>query len=324
MIKKHEGFTLIELLVVIAIIAILAAILFPVFQEAKEAAKRTKCLSNFNQTNKAIQEYTSDYDEKPVLKNWLPCTSSWCCANTPIGPNRSWPQLVMPYVTNWEVIRCPADPDATDQGLSIYPGCGNAGKTTYGNKEETQFAWATRTNHGYNSQYFSPMVIWADGKQGSAPISFSQVEAAGDCIMTLDSIWDRTSKGYPSGGGNWALDPPCRYFKDPASGATKDTFPLPGGISGFYWFGGWNPTADCAWNIFGGVFVFHQGKIMWTPCSNSTDHTWRHRNYGSVIVSFADSHNKLLRIDQIAQGCDVKNAWGGFIWDRDLYLWDLK
>jgi prepilin-type N-terminal cleavage/methylation domain-containing protein len=49
-----RAFTLIELLVVIAIIAILAAILFPVFAQAKEAAKRTQCLSNTKQTATAV------------------------------------------------------------------------------------------------------------------------------------------------------------------------------------------------------------------------------------------------------------------------------
>lgn len=59
---KRRGFTLIELLVVIAIIAILAAILFPVFAQAKEAAKKSQCLSNFRQLGLATEMYNQDND----------------------------------------------------------------------------------------------------------------------------------------------------------------------------------------------------------------------------------------------------------------------
>lgn len=65
--KKNEtrrGFTLIELLVVIAIIAILAAILFPVFARAKNAAKRSECLSNVKQLTTAALMYAGDNNEK--------------------------------------------------------------------------------------------------------------------------------------------------------------------------------------------------------------------------------------------------------------------
>ncbi len=60
--KSNRGFTLIELLVVIAIIAILAAILFPVFSQAKEAAKKTACLSNMRQIGLATEMYIQNSD----------------------------------------------------------------------------------------------------------------------------------------------------------------------------------------------------------------------------------------------------------------------
>jgi prepilin-type N-terminal cleavage/methylation domain-containing protein len=61
--SRRGGFTLIELLVVIAIIAILAAILFPVFAQAREAARKSTCMSNQRQLALATLQYIQDYDE---------------------------------------------------------------------------------------------------------------------------------------------------------------------------------------------------------------------------------------------------------------------
>lgn len=100
-----RAFTLIELLVVIAIIAILAAILFPVFAQAKEAAKKTVCLSNMKQIMLGMLMYTNDNDDMtiPILPNETGINggdSGW----TP------YDSMIRPYVKNDQIYKCPDDP----------------------------------------------------------------------------------------------------------------------------------------------------------------------------------------------------------------------
>lgn len=111
----RRGFTLIELLVVIAIIAILAAILFPVFAQAREAARKTTCLSNLKQIGTGASMYEQDYDE-----TLLPAYVST------IAFGNQWPELVDPYIKNLgtanavsgynmsgKVFSCPTAPNVT-------------------------------------------------------------------------------------------------------------------------------------------------------------------------------------------------------------------
>jgi prepilin-type N-terminal cleavage/methylation domain-containing protein/prepilin-type processing-associated H-X9-DG protein len=105
--KSRHAFTLIELLVVIAIIAILAAILFPVFAKAREQARKTACLSNMKQIGTALLMYSTDYD------GYFPVRyGSGNPGDFENGVQRSWKNMLLPYIKNTDIFKCPSNPSA--------------------------------------------------------------------------------------------------------------------------------------------------------------------------------------------------------------------
>jgi prepilin-type N-terminal cleavage/methylation domain-containing protein len=127
--SKHRGFTLIELLVVIAIIAILAAILFPVFARAREAARKTSCISNLKQIALATAMYAQDFDGLMYhargrgfnFPGCTMCTDDGCnagrlfdpevAADPDMGP-RKLIAAHSPYIKNEQIFHCPSNPRA--------------------------------------------------------------------------------------------------------------------------------------------------------------------------------------------------------------------
>jgi prepilin-type N-terminal cleavage/methylation domain-containing protein/prepilin-type processing-associated H-X9-DG protein len=80
--SRPRGFTLIELLVVMGIIAVLASVLLPAVQSAREAARRSQCVSNLKQVGLAMSTYHDTHSVLPPGKKGC-CWGTWLVYTLP-------------------------------------------------------------------------------------------------------------------------------------------------------------------------------------------------------------------------------------------------
>ena len=84
---KQSAFTLIELLVVVALIALLMGVLMPALRRARDAGRRTVCLSNVRSLTQAWSMYADENDNKIINANAVriqqtgPGTYTWASGN---------------------------------------------------------------------------------------------------------------------------------------------------------------------------------------------------------------------------------------------------
>jgi len=284
--RGSRGFTLPELLVVIAIIAIVAAILFPVLSAAKAVAIRTGCTSNHHQAQLASAMYLSDYDDYFMLVNHriLPPNSK--------EVDRTWVQLLLPYVTSFDIFRCPGDARSRNVteaviDIDLVPG------DTYARYYHASLL----SNLGYNYLYLSPPVRTGTGYTIRAR-SLSEISDPASMLLFVDTI-RAAGRNEPQGGGSYIVVPPCRFA---SQGATRrDTF----GESGNPVFSptkGWSSVNPQSFARYGLAWPYH------------LDRTNTVRVGGSV---------KSMTMKQLSIGCDVRESWGGLIANLSLYTWDL-
>jgi len=233
--RNSRSFTLIELLVVIAIIAILAAILFPVFAQAREAARKTTCLSNEKQLALGWLMYAQDYDETLPMSAHL----------DPRGGQIFWMSMIDPYIKGGvRVNQVGGYTEASDK-LSIYicpnylvpaPTVDEAGNPSNA-VSVGQYPLSSYTpNHAVTTAWWALGQSWA-GDMASVgtlasigePASITMLVEGHDCCVGTfagggSNEWTRAGRRH-SMGSNYALaDGHAKWYRGgvPQYGITAD------------------------------------------------------------------------------------------------------
>lgn len=287
MVREKRGFTLPELLTVIAVIAILAAITFPVMRGVRASAMRATCASNFHQAQLATTLYLGDYDDHFMLVNYNGPEAR------PTEKDRTWVQVILPYLATFDIFRCPADvrhrlrSDASFD-IDLVPG------DTY----SRYYRASLLSNIGYNYLYLSPVYKVGDHWLVQ-PRTVSAINDPASMLLFVDSVNERSKSNNPPGGGSYIVAPPCRY----GTGATDSFGIVENSVL-------WTPTKG--WRInssgqsldrFGRAWPWHTGRANVARVAGGT---------------------KAMTMEQLAAGCQVRDSWTGRIQDPGRYDWDLQ
>jgi prepilin-type N-terminal cleavage/methylation domain-containing protein len=287
--KGHKAFTLLELMVVMTIIAILTGILFPVFRSAKAKSQQTACLSNFRNVLQASMIYQNDYEDFFMPAGY---TGS---EDRNSSNDRTWIQVVLPYTRDFSVYFCPSDytaepnRDATfDEDLVV------------GDTVSKYYQASQRSNLGYNYLYLAPLLSLDNGQWITLSMSSFSINNPSKTMVFMDSVYELTSDGRPSGGGSHLVVPPCRYAN--RNGEAVDTFPAGGSDRLFIGQDRWSRMRRQGIS-YGGVYPWHNGRVN---------------------VANADGSATSKTLIQMTAGCDVQSEWGGLIFSEEDYAWDLN
>lgn len=290
--RNRNAFTLIELLVVIAIIAILAAILFPVFAQAKEAAKKTSCLSNMKQFTLGEMMYSGDADDVMVM-GWNNGDVVKRSDNSVYRTWNPWTQAIQPYVKNTQLLLCP----------------------TNDNSFITAAESVARTKiyapYGYNYGYLGDFKGTDPNGSGNylwTPISGTSVNRVAETVMFMES----TGVNYADAAHQFVYTQPIGPVVEP-----PDAY-----LSDHVFFGsGWGNQTDYtqyySFPGYGGAAFRHQGNSF---VANQMPN-------GGSNVALCDGHTKFFKVGALVAGTNYKpNQSGTMVYqvDKSKYMWDPR
>lgn len=268
---RQKAFTLIELLVVIAIIAILAAILFPVFAQAKEAAKKTSCLSNFKNVSTATYLYSGDNDDTLCQTSWE--SSLTTQAINPGGKYQiHWTYLMQPYIKSYDIFKCASDSAPVTPKYPCPNGVSDLGKL---DSNGLMYCDWQAPSYSYIPNYnLMPAHDWT-------PVSLTTLPSPAGLIAVTerrDKLTNGTVIGPHKGVSGFNPSQPC-----PGSSLVASQYASLSGTTNYaYW------TADEA--------IQHLAAD--TKDKNDIVRVKWERHSGGANYGFGDGHAKYLKLEQ--------------------------
>jgi prepilin-type N-terminal cleavage/methylation domain-containing protein len=197
--RPAGGFTLVELLVVVGIISILIALLLPALNKAREAAKRTACLSNERQIAMAYMMYANDFNGNIAIYKDAPAYGYRDSISQYIGLGLLYESG---YIKNAQVLYCPNTADYSGPFSGSWTWLGSYTPRPYLNA-------AGGVWYGFNGDWSTPL-----GNCTFLPLKISQVRQPTQLILFADILYDAGHINHRGGWNAAFVDGHCAWIAD--------------------------------------------------------------------------------------------------------------